>query len=59
VVKGSNPYTPVKLPLTLILEIDKFVGSKYGYRSRAEFVKEGCRVLLRQYNPSDNPKKED
>ena len=41
-------YLPVKIPKSLLDEVDKAVG-KYGYRSRAEFVKDAIRSLLREY----------
>jgi len=40
-----SEYVIVKLPRELIKEIDLLVG-KYGYRSRAEVVKEAVRRFL-------------
>ncbi|MEM3628877.1 MAG: ribbon-helix-helix domain-containing protein [Candidatus Bathyarchaeia archaeon] len=47
---GSN-YVTIKLPKTLVDEIDNFVG-KYGFVSRSEVVKEAVRRLFQQYNIS-------
>jgi len=45
----QDEYVVVKLPKDLVDEIDRFIG-RYGYRSRAELVKEAVRLLLRQYS---------
>jgi len=45
---GKEEYVVVKIPKDLADEIDRFMG-RYGYRSRAELVKEAVRLLLRQY----------
>jgi len=41
-------YKIVKLPVELIEEID-LIRESFGYRSRAEFVKEAVRRLLNEY----------
>lgn len=46
--KTEAEYLPVKIPKSLLDEVDKAIG-KYGYRSRAEFVKDAIRSLLREY----------
>lgn len=46
--KTAAEYMPVKIPMSLLKEIDKVLG-KAGYRSRSEFVKEAIRALLREY----------
>jgi len=38
-------YKIIKLPIELVEEID-LIRERYGYRSRAEFVKEAVRRLL-------------
>jgi len=38
-------YTVVKIPENLVNEVDRFVG-RFGFTSRAEFVKEAVRRLL-------------
>ena len=44
----GDDYIPIKLPKDLVELIDKLVG-KYGFRSRAEVVKEAVRLILREY----------
>jgi len=44
----GHDYVPIKLPKELVDLIDKLVG-KYGFRSRAEVVKEAVRIFLREY----------
>lgn len=40
-------YTTIALPNELVIEIDEVVkNKKRGYSSRAEFIKEGTRILL-------------
>jgi len=41
----SGDYDIIKIPRELVKEIDEFVG-KYGYTSRAEFVKDATRRLI-------------
>lgn len=42
-------YVNISIPETLVKEIDKLVSKKTkGYTSRAEFVKEAVRKLLRE-----------
>ena len=41
-------YKIIKLPIELVEEID-LIRERYGYRSRAEFVKEAVRRLLSMY----------
>ena len=48
IAKTEAEYAPVKIPKSLLDEVDKAVG-KFGYRSRAEFVKDAIRSLLREY----------
>jgi len=44
---GKDGYTTVRLPKELIDEIDAIVKEgKWGYRTRAEFVKEAIRQQL-------------
>ncbi len=38
-------YSDLKLPTDLMDEVNRYVG-KYGYRSKAEFVKDAIRRLL-------------
>ncbi|MEM3726476.1 MAG: ribbon-helix-helix domain-containing protein [Candidatus Bathyarchaeia archaeon] len=47
----GSKYVTIKLPKTLVDEIDNFVG-KYGFVSRSEVVKEAVRRLFQQYNLS-------
>ncbi|MEM3788306.1 MAG: ribbon-helix-helix domain-containing protein [Candidatus Bathyarchaeia archaeon] len=47
----GGKYVTIKLPKTLVDEIDNFVG-KYGFVSRSEVVKEAVRRLFQQYNIS-------
>ncbi len=47
-VMSREDYVIIKLPADLVREIDRFIG-RYGYRSRAELVKDAVRALLRQY----------
>ena len=47
--EGRAEYGFVKIPKDLIDEIDKVIG-RHGYRSRAEFVKDAIRALLREYS---------
>lgn len=44
----NNQYVTLKIPRNLIEKIDMLVGD-YGFTSRAEFVKEAIRKLLREY----------
>jgi len=46
--KTEAEYTIVKLPRSLLREVDKVLG-KHGFRSRTEFIKEAIRSLLREY----------
>jgi len=48
IAKTEAEYAPVKIPKSLLEEVDKAVG-KFGYRSRTEFVKDAIRNLLREY----------
>lgn len=48
IAKSEAEYVFVKIPKSLLDEVDKAVG-KHGYRSRAEFVKDAVRSLLREY----------
>ena len=48
----SNKYVTIKLPRSLVDEIDKFVG-KYGFVSRPEVVKEALRRLFQQYHAAE------
>jgi hypothetical protein len=43
----SNQYVNVRLPAELIRIIDEKIVGKFGYRSRAEFIKEAVRKELR------------
>jgi len=43
--KSREEYVVVKLPKSLIDEVDKHLGD-YGYRSRMEFIKEAIRKHL-------------
>ncbi|MEM1661022.1 MAG: ribbon-helix-helix domain-containing protein [Candidatus Bathyarchaeia archaeon] len=44
----SNEYVTVKIPKSLVDEIDKLIESKKrGYVSRTDVVKEALRILLR------------
>ena len=45
----GGKYVTIKLPKSLVDEIDTFVG-KYGFVSRTEVVKEALRRLFQQYN---------
>ena len=47
--KSGENYVIIKIPVELVDEIDKMMG-KFGYRSRAEFVKDAVRRLLRIYS---------
>jgi len=43
----KDEYITIRIPRELIKRIDKIIDSKqYGYRSRAEFVKEAIREKL-------------
>jgi len=43
-------YAQISLPIDLIKKIDELIKSgRGGYRSRAEFVKDAVRRLLREY----------
>jgi len=44
----GGKYVTIKLPKSIIDEIDKFVG-RYGFVSRTEVVKEALRRLFQQY----------
>jgi len=44
----GDDYIPIKLPKDLVELIDKLVG-RYGFKSRAEVVKEAVRAFLREY----------
>ncbi|RLG40412.1 MAG: CopG family transcriptional regulator [Thermoproteota archaeon] len=44
----KTEYVLIKIPQELAQEIDAILG-KHGYRSRAEFVKDAIRSLLREY----------
>lgn len=46
--REKEEYVVIKLPADLVREIDRFIG-RYGYRSRAELVKDAVRALIRQY----------
>jgi len=46
--KAKNDYTVVKIPKELANEIDGLLG-KFGFRTRAELVKEAVRALLQKY----------
>jgi len=48
IAKAEAEYVFVKIPKSLLDEVDKAVG-KHGYRSRTEFVKDAIRSLLREY----------
>ena len=43
-------YTTIKLPNDLVTSMDKLIGT-YGFKSRAEIVKEALRELLNKYKP--------
>ena len=45
---SGEEYVTVRIPKELADEIDKLIG-KYGFRTRAEIVKEAVRRLLAQY----------
>lgn len=47
--KAKNEYTVVKIPKELADEIDGLIG-KFGFRTRAELVKEAVRALLQKYS---------
>jgi metal-responsive CopG/Arc/MetJ family transcriptional regulator len=51
----GNRYVTIKLPKTLVDEIDTFVG-KYGFVSRTEIVKEALRRLFQQYQLANETK---
>jgi metal-responsive CopG/Arc/MetJ family transcriptional regulator len=51
----GNRYVTIKLPKTLVDEIDTFVG-KYGFVSRTEIVKEALRRLFQQYQLASETK---
>jgi len=44
----EGDYTTIKLPNDLVSSMDKLIGT-YGFKSRAEIVKEALRDLLAQY----------
>lgn len=46
--KAKNEYVVVKIPKDLTDEIDGLIG-KFGFRTRAELVKEAVRALLQKY----------
>ena len=48
----EGEYTTIKLPNDLVLSIDKLIG-KYGFKSRAEIVKDALRDLLNQYKTAE------
>ena len=50
-LKEKSEYVIIKIPADLVKEIDAVLG-KHGYRSRAEFVKDAVRALLRHYAAS-------
>jgi hypothetical protein len=48
--EGSRmDYVTVKVPADLIKIIDEKVVGKYGYRSRAEFIKDAIRDKLKEF----------
>ena len=54
----EGDYTTIKLPNDLITSLDKLVGT-YGFKSRAEIVKEAIRDLLSKYKaplPTELPR---
>jgi Arc/MetJ-type ribon-helix-helix transcriptional regulator len=46
----EGEYTTIKLPNDLVTSMDKLIGT-YGFKSRAEIVKEALRELLTKYKP--------
>jgi len=48
-------YVTLKIPEELIKAIDEIVIGKYGYRSRAEFVKEAIRDKLKEFTNTRRP----
>ena len=47
-------YTTIKLPNDLVTSMDKLIGT-YGFKSRAEIVKEALRELLTKYKAPEPP----
>jgi len=45
----EEKYAQVKLPKTLVVEVDKLIGT-FGFTSRAEIVKSALRSLLLDYH---------
>jgi len=46
----EGDYTTIRLPNDLVTSMDKLIGT-YGFKSRAEIVKEALRELLTKYKP--------
>jgi metal-responsive CopG/Arc/MetJ family transcriptional regulator len=46
----SQGYDSISLPKEFVKKIDKVIETtEYGYKSRAEFIKEAVRIHLKQY----------